>query len=32
MNSGMFQFNLMASKAIDSANKRYVGSWIVTVN
>jgi|TARA_B100001939_G_scaffold236126_1_gene203631 hypothetical protein len=32
MNSGMFQFNLMASKDIDSANNRYVGSWIVTVN
>ena len=32
MNSGMFQFNLMASKDIDSTNNRYVGSWIVTVN
>ena len=32
MNSGMFQFNLMASKDMDSANKVYVGSWIVTVN
>ena len=32
MNSGMYQFNLMASKDIESAKKRYVGSWIITVN
>ena len=32
MNSGMYQFNLMASKDIESAKRRYVGSWIVTVN
>ena len=32
MNSGMYQFNLMASKDTDSANKSYVGSWMITVN
>jgi len=32
MNSGMYQFNLMASTEVDSVKKRYVGSWIVTVN
>jgi hypothetical protein len=32
MNSGMYQFNLMASKDIDNAKKRYVGSWMITVN
>ena len=32
MNSGMYQFNLMASKDIDSVNKSYVGSWMITVN
>ena len=32
MNSGMYQFNLMASKDIDNAERRYVGSWMITVN
>jgi hypothetical protein len=32
MNSGMYQFNLMASNDIDNAKKRYVGSWMITVN
>ena len=32
MNSGMYQFNLMASKDDQDAKKRYVGSWMITVN
>ena len=32
MNSGMYQFNLMASKDNQDAKKRYVGSWMITVN
>jgi hypothetical protein len=32
MNSGMYQFNLMASKDIDKAKTLYVGSWMITVN
>ena len=32
MNSGMYQFNLMASQNNEDAKKRYVGSWMITVN
>ena len=32
MNSGMYQFNLMASHDADDAKKKYVGSWMITVN
>jgi hypothetical protein len=32
MNSGLYQFNLMASKDVENAKKLYVGSWMITVN
>ena len=32
MNSGMYQFNLMASHDADDGKKKYVGSWMITVN
>ena len=32
MNSGMYQFNLMASNDADDATKQYVGSWMITVH